>query len=309
MELDRIGTFRGKPLDWGIGAKKAGDKFESPNFQIRILLTQFYDQKENEWFDYSENEEGGERKAEITAFLYLTGKIKAKGGEMGTTLNMEQVKKVFGWDGRSTAQLVNGNYSELEFQIRIKDNDPEYADKNPYQVDWIDVYDASPSSLRKLDAAELKNLDKQFATVFAKSATPKATATAVKAPVKPHPARVPADDAAPDTPAEKKRKMAEKSAKNLKATAAKKSTPPTKKPESKDAVVPPAPPEKTACTMQEAWDAITECKDPSIDDKTIELVWHNTIAEIAGPDIESENITPEQWHQVKESVLKDVAKF
>ncbi len=325
MGLDRIGTFRGKPLDWGIGAKKTGDKFESPNFQIKILLTQFYDQKENEWFDYSENEEGEAREAEITTFLYLVGKIKAKGGAIGTTLNMEQVKKVFGWDGRSVAQLVNGNYSELEFQVRIKDNDPEYADRNPYQVSWIDVYDASPSSLRKLDAVELKALDKQFATIFAKTATSKPVVTAAKAPAKAHPARVPADDAVPPTAAEKARKMAEKSAKNKKAAAVAKArkiearagdaaeeaawaTPPPK-PESEDAVVPPAKPDTTACTMNEAWNTIVELRDPSISDKVIGKVWHDAIAEIAGPDVELENITLEQWCQIKDKTLESVAKF
>lgn len=305
MGLDRIGTFRGKPLDWGIGAKKTGDKFESPNFQIRILLTQFYDQKENEWFDFTDQE------AEITTFLYLVGKIKAKGGEIGTTLNMEQVKKVFGWDGRSVAQLVNGDYSELEFQVRIKDNDPKYADNNPYQVSWIDIYDASPSSLRKLDAAELKALDKQFATVFAKSATPKAMATAAKAPAKVHPARVPADDA-PPTPAEKKAKTAERSAKNLaaaKKTKATKTAGPPPKPESTDAVVPPAPSEKTSCTIGEAWTAIKELADPTIADGIIEKVWHDSIAEIAGPGAKHEDVNDNQWYLIKEKTLEHVAKF
>ena len=302
MGLDRIGTFRCKALEWGVDGKmKKGTNVELPWFNVRVLLTEIYDQKEGQWFDYTEYE------AEIVAFLCLYGAIKAKGGEIGPTLSMDQVKKVFKWDGRSLVQLAGGDYSELEFQVRIGENTYEAA-TYPYQVNWINEYDADPvSQLRKLDTKELKDLDKQFATMGAKNATPKAVATAAKAPAKTHPARVPADDGAPPTPAEKKAALAVKSAKNK--AAAKKSTPPTTKPPSKDAVVPLAKPEQTECTMQEAWDAITELKDPTIADKIIEKVWHDGIAEIAGPDVESENITGEQWHQVKELVLHSVAKF
>lgn len=300
MGLDRIGTFRCKPLEWGIdGKKKKGTEVTLPWFNVRVTLTEVYDQKEGQWFDYTGFE------GEITAFMCLYGAIKKKGGDIGPTLSMDQVKKVFGWDGRSLVQLANGKYDELEFQVRIGENTYEAA-TYPYQVNWIDVYDAEPGQqLRKLDAKELKDLDKQFAALGAKNTTPKPTVTAAKAPAKTHPARVPTDDAAPPTPEEKKRKLAEKSAKNLKA---KKSTPPSKPP-SKTVVGQPAPPQDTACTMQQAWDAISELRDPTIDDKTIELVWHDSIAEIAGPDVESENITPEQWHQVKELVLHSVAKF
>ena len=319
MGLDRIGTFRCKALEWGVdGKKKKGTNVELPWFNVRVLLTEIYDQKEGKWFDYTEYE------AEVVAFLCLYGAIKAQGGEIGPTLSMDQVKKVFKWDGRSLVQLAGGDYSELEFQVRIGENTYEAA-TYPYQVNWINEYDADPvSQLRKLDAKELKDLDKQFAAMGAKNATTKPVATAAKAPAKAHPARVPADDGVPPTPAEKKAALAAKSAKNLKAKATKKAeqlnptsstpppakgTPPTTKPPSEDAVVPSAKPEQTECTMQEAWDAITELKDPTIADKVIEKVWHDGIAEIVGPDVESENITDEQWHQVKELVLHSVAKF
>lgn len=300
MGLDRIGTFRCKPLEWGIdGKKKKGTDKTLPWFNVRVLLTEYYDQKEGQWFDYTGFE------GEITAFLCLYGAIKAKGGEIGPTLSMDQVKKVFDWDGRSLVQLANGKYEDLGFQVRIGENTYEAA-TYPYQVNWIDVYDAEPGQqLRKLDAKELKDLDKQFAAMGAKNATPKATATAAKAPAKTHPARVPVDDAAPPTPEEKKVALAAKSAKNLKA---KKSTPPPKPP-SKAAKVPPPEPKENACTMGQAWDAILELHDPTINVETITEVWHSSIAEIAGPDAKSEDITPEQWYQVKEKTLEHVAKF
>lgn len=316
MGLDRIGTFKGKPLEWGVSVTS---KKKMPQFVIRVALTKFYDQKEETWFDYTGFE------AETLAYLCLYGADKKKGGEIGPTLSMDQVKKVFSWDGRSMAQLANGKYEDLEFQVRIGENTYEEA-KSPYQVDWIDVHDAEPGrQLRKLDAAELKELDKQFAALAAKFATPKAAATTAKTKHamtnlttpkgSTHPARVPADEVVKDSPEEKKRKLAAKSAKNKVAAEAAKaekeaetSVPPPK-PESKDAVVPPPKPEKTECTEGEAWIAVKELRDPTISDGTIAEVWHNTIAEIAGPDVEPKDVTPEQWYQIKEAVLNDVAKF
>lgn len=306
MGLDRIGTFRCKLLEHVVDGKKS-KKLDKvlPWFNVRVFLTEIYDAKEGKWFDYSE------WNAEITAYQCLYGAIKKLGGEIGPTLSMDQVKKVFNWDGRSLAQLANGKYDDLEFQVRIGENTYEEA-TYPYQVNWIDVYDAKPGSqLRRLDAKELKDLDKQFATLGAKTATPKPVATAAKA----HPARVPADDVGPDTPAEKARKMAEKSVKNKVAAAkAKKakeslSDGPPPKPELKDAVVPPASPDETACTKQQAWNAVVELRDPSISDKVIGEVWHSAIAEIAGPDIESKDITGEQWLAIKDKTLESVAKF
>ncbi len=307
MGLDRIGTFRCKPLEWGMdGKKKKGTDIELPWFNVRVLLTEVYDVKEGKWFDYSD------LNAEITAFLCLYGAIKKKGGEIGPTLSMDQVKKVFNWDGRSLVQLANGKYDDLEFQVRIGENTyPEAT--YPYQVNWIDVYDAEPGQqLRKLDAADLKALDKQFATLGAKNATAKPVATAAKAPA--HPARMPADDAAPDTPEEKKVKMAAKSAKN-KAAAKAKTKAATPEPETNPVGAPSTPPPKpeskieTACTMQEGWNKIVELRDPSINDKVIGEVWHGTIAEIAGPDVKSEDVTLEQWYLIAEETLKSVAKF
>jgi len=302
MGLDRIGTFRCKALEWGVdGKKKKGTNTELPWFNVRVLLTEIYDQKEGKWFNYTEYE------AEITAFLCLYGAIKAKDGEIGPTLSMDQVKKVFKWDGRSLVQLAGGDYSELEFQVRIGENTYEEA-TYPYQVNWINEYDADPvAQLRKLDAKELKDLDKQFAAMGAKNATPKPVATAAKAPAKVHPARVPADDK-PPTSAEKKAKMAEKSAKNLAAAKTKKAV--TSPPPAQTAsTAPPPKPVKTTCTVEEAWEAVLQLRDPTISDDVITEVWQDSIAEIAGPEVVSEDVTNEQWYQIKDKTLESVAKF
>ena len=75
--------------------------------------------------------------------------------------------KVFKWDGNSFQILANDDYSKIKGQLRIADNDPEYAAKNPFTVEWIDVFDADPvRQLRMLDDKGLKDLDAQFASVL-----------------------------------------------------------------------------------------------------------------------------------------------
>lgn len=301
MGLDRIGTFRCRVQEWGVDArKKKGTEQELPWFNVRVLLTEYYDPTEGEWFDYTDQE------AEITAYLCLYGAVKKKGGAIGPTLSYDQVKKVFSWDGVSFAALANGNYSELDFQVRIGENTYEAA-VFPYQVNWINEYGADPvNQLRKLDAAELKDLDKQFAK-FTKTPVKVATVT------KPHPARVPADDVKPISPAEKRKILKEKSVKNKAAAKAEaKATVPTA-PE--PASSPPEAPEPTeeTCDKNEAWCTIVELRDPTIDDGTIKELWNVAIEEVAGPKAVTkegqEKITGKQWYQVKELVLKDCAKF
>jgi len=312
MGLDRIGTFRCIPLEWGVSLTSQKNL---PQFVVRVKLMEYYDQQEDTWFDYSEFD------AEINTYLCLYGADKKKNDKIGPTLSYDQVKKVFSWDGKSFATLSNGDYSELQFQVRIGDNTWEGA-RSPYQVDWIDEYDVDPArQLRKLDAAELKDLDKQFAALNKEP---------VKAVTVPHPAKVPTDDKKtekPVTTAEKKKIMKARSNKIKAAAAAEtkakeeteiNSTDMPGPPEAEDPLEAPADasakaPAENACDKQQAWEAIVEMRDPTINDETIKELWNAAIEEIAGPEaitkVGQKKITDEQWYQVKEIVLKDCAKF
>lgn len=310
MGLDRIGTFKCIPLEWGVSLTT---QKKLPQFVVRVKLMEYYDQQEDSWFNYSELD------AEINAYLCLYGADKKKNSKIGPTLSYDQVKKVFSWDGTSFATLSNGDYSELQFQVRIGENTWEEA-KSPYQVDWIDEYDADPSrQLRKLDAKELKDLDKQFAALN------KEPVKAATAPKKPHPARVPADDGKPLTAAEKKAVQRVKSERikaankaEAEAKLAKDSGDMPAPPEPPEVVETPeaptpAPPGDACCTKQGAWEAIVEMRDPTINDETIKELWNAAIEEAAGPEAVTKEgmkkITEKQWFQVKEIVLKDCAKF
>lgn len=143
MNVDRTGTYRfNKVLEAGVGAK-ADEKGVTTNvsFNVRLLLSEYWDEQEGVWVDWT----GGEEPVEISAYFYLFG-VNKKTQKKGPTINHTQVMKVFGWDGRSFQVLANEDYSETKGQVRIIDNDPEYAERNPFQVAFIDVFDADPSS-------------------------------------------------------------------------------------------------------------------------------------------------------------------
>lgn len=315
--LDRTGTFRGTVIEWGVSTTA---QKKLPQFVIRARLDEYYDQQEGAWFDYTDQE------AEISAYLCLYGAIKSKGGEIGPTLSLDQVKKVFEWDGASMAALANGDYSELQIQLRISDNTYEDA-KTPYQVDWIDEYNADPiRQLQKLGAAELKDLDKQFANLLTKKSTKAVSAksSAKPAVAKPTTVEAPAVETPekPITAAEKKKILKKKSDRikaDAEATAkAKAETEMAAPPEASEVSAPevsetPAPVESTSCTKIQAWEGILEMRDQSINDGTVKELWNSAIEEVAGPEavtkVGMEDVTDEQWHQVQEIVLKDCAKF
>jgi hypothetical protein len=323
INLDRAGTFRCRLIEKGIGKTKEKGY---PQLVAKVLLTEFYDEKQKEWFPV----EDWDMEANVYSCLY-----GVKKGETAPTaiLGHEQAMKVFNWDGASLAELDKMNHEGLEFQVRSTENTYEGA-RSPFQISWIDVYDADPVyTLRKLDAAEVKDLDKQFSNLTASVKTaasakgPKVPGSAAK-----HPARVPADDGGKKTsttppksakdmsPAEKKAALKRKSDR-IKAEAAKKKqaakAEKAKANMPKKPTTPPPPddeslplPEATeSMTKAEAWGAIFEMRDPEIDDATVKELWDAAIEEVAGEGAKHADLTGEQWFQVKEIVLKDCGKF
>ena len=337
MQVDRTGTFRCQATEWSVNKTKIQDNADGtqrgglPQLVMRLYLTEYYDQQESEWVDFSEFQ------MEITAYLILYGKTKGT-DKKSPTLNHQQAMKVFDWDGRSFIALMSGDYADLKFQVRIDENTYPGA-KVPFQVGWLDVYDADPNrQLKKLNVEELKALDAEFAGLIRPA--PK-VATAVKAPSKVPTARMVdiklapppekpikityggpppldedeielpnepiAEETPPDTPEQKKAKMAARSAR-LRAE--------TKKVAAKKPSVP-APPARTPvpgqvksdCTKQLAWEAIVELRDPEQTDEQLKASWTNAINEIAGPGVTYEKITGDQWHDIKEKVLSEVGLF
>jgi len=309
--VDRTGTFKAVPTDWGISKSRGG----FPTFNVKARLVEFYDGESGEWVNWDQFG------VDETVFLCLVG-VDKKTKQQTLTANHTQVMKVFGWDGESLVKLSEGDYSELVFQVRYKDNDPEYADKNPFTASWIDVEDADPvSGLQKLDAEDLNALNTDFSMLAKKAGKGKKAAakapakktTKPKAPPKSqaaknaavNPPREPdVEESVADNPEEKKQKLLEKSKKNLADRKPTVAAPPPRT----------SPPDATGikgdkCSKQEAWGTIVELKNDDVSDETLGKVWNGAIDEIAGDGVDNKDVTPEQWFKIMHATLDQVGKF
>jgi hypothetical protein len=314
-QVDRCGTFRfDKVLECGVSLTK--NKF--PSFNIRVRLSEFYDEDENTWVDWLPAE------AEQTAYFILFGKSQ-KTGAFEPCLNHTQVMKVFNWDGNSFQILANDDYSQIKGQLRIGDNTYEGA-KSPFQVEWLDVFDADPvRTLRKLEDGELKDLDARFAQALKQTGKAAPVATTRKSGPKP-PAKKPAtppekETTEPElTEAEKKAALKAKSAKNKAAAKGKKPGPPAaRKPDPEPDPDPPADTTEEGgkeYTKQEAWEIVVEMKDDAVTDEQLNEAWNDAIDAVAGEGADQKEITKQQWGKIVDMVLdteyedgKTIGKF
>lgn len=305
--VTRTGTFRGKASDWGVSLTS---EKKVPQFVFDVQLTEYWDEDEGQWLDYADQNE------HITAYLTMFS------SEGKLLKNTEQIMKVFGWDGESFTRLAEGDYSDVEFQVRIRDNDYEGATV-PYQVAWLDEYDATPGrSINKLDAKGLKDLDKTMATVLKKNVSgskPKSAPTNPKDKAKTEVTTEKTDDGLPDkefvdgkeTAASKQRRnaaqrkidekkaadrAAKKEGKSMPAIGGKKTEPQAE--------------ETLALTKDEAWERICatqeqmgkDCTDEKVNDALIEAC--QTVGESEEPDVDS--FTNEQWGQVTELTIQSL---
>ena len=160
-KVSMLGTFKGRVIEHAYGETKGNadeGKDPLPQLIVDVALEQWYDEKEEQWQDYTEADE------HIVAYLHL---FNHDGKE---SFNHAQVMKVFGWDGTSFAELDGLNLEGLVFQVRVEENDYEGTITN--KVNWIDEEDAVPGQrIRRLDAADLKAADKKFAIMLKKSGT------------------------------------------------------------------------------------------------------------------------------------------
>lgn len=306
--VTRTGTFRCKASDHGVGISPGEKKV--PQFMVVCQLTEYWDDEtdpENpQWVDYT-----GEAES-LTGYLTLVSSAKKK------MKNHEQVMKIFNWDGISFTELGQMDIGDVEFQVRIADNDPEYADKRPYDVAWIDEYDATPGgSLNKLDEKGLKDLDKLWGPTMKKGA---------KTVAKSAPAKNPKDKDVPveesdDTPA--KGSAADKMARNNKQKAIddkKKAKREAAVAKQKEADAKPAArsmpamgkvddddtPVVVECTKEEAWARICTAQEElgiKDDDKVTTLLMES-IKEVGGDDADVDTFDDAQWGTVTESTLK-----
>jgi len=278
MNVDRTGVFRAEVVESGLSkAKKEGSH---PRLEIKgAKLTAYYDQETGEWVDWSEYGQTAD------CYLYLFGMVGKIGNKkLSTTVSCDQVCKVFDWDGADLQELVESRPG-LKFQLTIKDNDPEYADKTPFQVSWIDVFDADPTQgIAKLSKEEVKGLQAKYAALLKAKAKPAAPA---KAPKKPAAKKV-------ETPKKPESGVITKK--------------PKAPPKVPAAAAPPPTTQVDNYTKQQAWETVVDLKMDNVTDEQLQVVWQKSIGDVSnggGEDL----LDGEGWWKVKDRTLDAVGKI
>lgn len=304
MNVDRTGAFLVEEIDRALGATKIKGL---PQLVVRVRTLHWYDQGKETWVDYSETG------MEIDCYLLLM--YEGKEG-FQTSFHYDNIMKVYGWDGRDFQDLVELPAPGI-FMIKVKENDPEYADKNPFVVDRIDDKDADPvGGLKKLDAAGVKDLQAQFGALMSKAGKP---VTAAKAPPKaPKTATKPTAAEKKAAKAEKSKRIAEANAKLAAAPSGpeppvvpKTATPPavpTATPPAADEAPPADATPYSGMTKQEAFDGVLELQDKECTEDQRTAAWHAAIKEVTGGTDET-TVTDAQWHEIMTKTLDDIGKF
>jgi hypothetical protein len=282
MLISQAGYYKGTVLDGGVGESSGG----FPQCNLALKATEVYDPETDSWLPA--NPEADEINYYGTLMQRIDTKQPASITNCTEGANAKQVKKIFGWDGASYAELQTLLLPDTPIQFRVEPN--TYNEKTTLQVSWIDEPGASPvRGVRKLDADGVKALQAKYAGVLASTKAPK---KAVSAPVK---APVTSDTVVKEVVAA--------------LTPTKPTTAPPKR-AGRPAGKPVAPNTNVGkCTADEAWAAVSSLKRDDVTDEVLTTEWTTAIQTVTG-DINTaeEKITPENWFQIKELVLAKTAK-
>lgn len=299
-EIDRIGVFRGKPVETGVGQTRNG----FPQFVARLAATQKYVEDAEEmtafglteagWVDWSSYEQ------EMVGYFVLIG------GAGTPLLNFEQVQKALGWDGGSFAALATGDYSAKEVLFRVEEN--EYNGVTSLKVSWIDEPNAPINpGLRALDAAGLTNLDAKFGSVLMASKKSAPAAAPAKAAAKPPTAGKPAPGKAVASAAPAKGPPAKPAATPPAASSPAKSASPSKGPPKTAAPAAEAAPFDEALDQNTAWAQVEAKRGKATDDQLAEA-WLDASAAMA-PGKDEDSMTAEEWGKIRDDAIARIAKL
>lgn len=276
--IDRIGTFRGTPVEWAVGKTKN----EYPQFVVRLMATEKWIESAEEMEAFKLTEPGwlswAEYEQSIVAYLVLFNND-------GPIFNYDQVQTALGWDGASFSGLSEMDHAGKTVLFRIEEN--TYQDQTRLQVAWIDEKDAPiERTLRALDPDKLRDMDSRYAGMLnTKKAAPASKPSAPAAPKATSPTPPPNERThAPTISVIPPTGSGE-------ATGGK--APPTTGPPADEAPAANLPPAET-CTMDEAWIAIQHAAK---DDDKAASVWVEA-AEAAGIE-DQETATNGDWANVR----------
>jgi hypothetical protein len=290
--IDRPGTFRGTPLDWGVSETKNG----YPQFVVRLQALEFYDEEAEQYVPWSEWEQ------DTTGYFVLY--TKDKQGQWQELLNAKQVKKVFGWTGLDFESLATGKYEAVSVLFRVEDT--EYNGQHSLKVTWIDTPDANPvKTLPKYDTEKLKGLTAKMSGALTATATTPASAPKKPASAKPAvpPKRGPGRPKANPTPV-----ASLATAPSSKPAVPSVATPPPVTTAAPTTPAPSGPPSEAPETKESAWAAVNSVAGVA-DDKLAE-VWTAVVTTIMQATQKAEDqFGPLEWAKVRKAVIDQTSKF
>lgn len=145
-QIDRVGSFRGKVVDRGIGESSGG----FPQAILQLEATELWDAENGVWVPWAYEE------VETIAYLILFG----KNGK--PTLSARQLMKSLGWDGVAFLDIQEND--KLNGQIQWRMEESTYEGNTTIRCQWIDHYDAVPGKkVQKIDRADIQRLQAKFA--------------------------------------------------------------------------------------------------------------------------------------------------
>jgi hypothetical protein len=147
--INQAGTYRGNILDRGLGTSSGG----YPQLLMQLQATEKWDDQNEVWIPWEYEE------VDATAYLVLFGSSGKP------TLNVRQAMQALGWDGMSFLSLQEDKNLADKLQFRIAASTYEGVER--LKVEWIATFDADPHrSVSKLDAADIRKLDAQYAAAL-----------------------------------------------------------------------------------------------------------------------------------------------
>lgn len=323
--IKQIGNFRGAVLEHAVSVTNSG----LPQLVAKLRALEIYDFEEKTWMDWSAEEE-----CEITAYLVMFNK------DGDPIFHVDDIRKVFEWDGESLMQLNELDLEGAEVQFEVISD--KYKDKDRIKVARISGYEDTPGSgaVKKMDSGDLSKLNAKFGAALKKlSGGPKAAtapATAPKAPGKAK-AKAPVKGKKKATPPPAPTKEAAEEAATAPAkepfdeatitntpeketvesvaaeqAADKKTTPPP--PRANGAKEAPAETaaEETQLAAEydylSAWAVCNERKADTVTDETLSSSFAAAMYRIA-PNVGEDDITSEDWGLIVESVAGETVSF
>ena len=311
-----VGSFRGTVVDGAVGVTTNG----FAQVVIKVRADEMYDEDAKEWAAWDEfpwePNEIDDREAITYSCIF---------GSKGATFVVDDIKKIFSWDGTSLAAL--DSLMAEGVKIQWANAFDTYKGETKVKSDGIKEYDAPPGgSLKKLDAKGLKELDAKFAALLKGETKPEKAASSKRKP------RGAAKKT--DVPVKQTHGDALKAAEDAEAKAGTTVDKPKRGGRGKkktETVAPPAevPAEPTMpaeedetveeqadalfknngpCAKAEAWADINANRGAACTDSDMSDAWLEAIQTVGGGKKQKE-LTNEEWGSVRAAVIDVVAVF